>query len=155
VLIALNMRGLTTSMSAVLPEITKSTGLSPAGASWLTTVPSLCFGLFGPVAPFLARRLGIERSIFVVLAALLVGTALRDVPAGDAAMQALRQLWQRRGRPSSGLVFPARDSGPQSREAIDYRSYAPLWLIMNVRDSAGHLVYETFRFGSAVEELPI
>lgn len=76
-LIALNMRGLTTSLSAVLPEITKSTGLSPAGASWLTTVPSLCFGLFGPLAPFMARRLGIERSIFVVLAALLVGTALR------------------------------------------------------------------------------
>lgn len=77
VLIALNMRGLTTSLSAVLPEITESTGLSPAGASWLTTIPSLCFGLFGPLAPFLARRLGIERGIFVALAALLVGTALR------------------------------------------------------------------------------
>lgn len=77
VLIALNMRGLTTSLSAVLPEITKSTGLSPAGASWLTTVPSLCFGLFGLIAPFMAQQLGIERSIFVVLAALLVDTALR------------------------------------------------------------------------------
>ena len=55
ILIALNMRGLATSVSAVLPEIVKSTGLSPSGASWLTTMPSLCFGLFGPLAPSLAQ----------------------------------------------------------------------------------------------------
>ena len=32
------------------------TGLGPAGASMLTTLPVLCLGIFCPMAPHLARR---------------------------------------------------------------------------------------------------
>jgi CP family cyanate transporter-like MFS transporter len=46
----------------------------------LTTLPVLCFGLFAPVAPVLARRVGLERALFASLVLLCVGFALRLVP---------------------------------------------------------------------------
>ena len=55
----------------------RTTGLSPAGASLLTTLPVLCLGLFSFGAPGLARRFGAERVIFVCLLVLALGTGLR------------------------------------------------------------------------------
>lgn len=84
VLIAFNLRPVFSSLSAVLPEVMRSTGLSPAGASLLTTLPVLCLGLFAPLAPPLTRRFGAERAIFALLIVLALGTALRglaNVPA--------------------------------------------------------------------------
>ncbi len=84
VLIAFNLRCAVASVGPVLPEIMRTTGLSPAGASALTTLPSLCFGLFGPLAPAVTRRLGTERTLLAVLGAMAAGIALRglgDVPA--------------------------------------------------------------------------
>lgn len=72
VLVAANLRMAVTCVGPILGEVMRTTGLSGAGASLLTTVPSLCFGLFGPAGPLLARRLGVARA---VLAALLVATA--------------------------------------------------------------------------------
>jgi MFS transporter, CP family, cyanate transporter len=77
VLIALNMRDLTTSVAAVLPEITRDLGLSPAQVSILTAVPVLCFGLFGPAGAILAQRLGIGRALLLALIVLTGGTAIR------------------------------------------------------------------------------
>jgi CP family cyanate transporter-like MFS transporter len=77
VLIALNMRDLTTSLAAVLPEMMRATGLTATGTSVLTSLPVLCFGIFGPVAPVLARRIGIERALLLALVILTVGTGLR------------------------------------------------------------------------------
>jgi len=80
-LMALNLRASVTSIGPVLPDVMRGTGLSAAGASVLTTLPSLCFGLFGAAAPFLARRVGIERALLLMLAVLVAGTALRGIPA--------------------------------------------------------------------------
>lgn len=80
-LIAFSLRTPITSVGPILLEATRATGLSPAGASLLTTLPSLCFGLFGPLAPMLSRRMGSERALLALLALLTVGTALRIVPA--------------------------------------------------------------------------
>lgn len=77
VLIALNMRDLTTSVAAVLPEIMHGLGLSSVQASVLTAVPVLCFGLFGPVGSILAQRIGIGRAIMLALVVLTGGTAIR------------------------------------------------------------------------------
>ena len=85
VLIAFNLRCAVASVGPVLPEIVRATGLSPAGASALTTLPSLCFGLFGPLAPAMSRRLGTERSLMAVLGAVVLGTALRGL-GGVAAL---------------------------------------------------------------------
>ena len=84
VLIALNLRPAFSTVAPVLPEIMADTGLSATGASVLTTAPVLCLGLFGPLAPVLARRVGTERAMLLALSAVLLGTGLRgfaSVPA--------------------------------------------------------------------------
>lgn len=84
VLIAFNLRPAFASLAPVLNEIMADTGLTATGASLLTTAPVLCLGLFGPLAPWLARRLGLERTILAVLVAILVGTGLRGLGAVPA-----------------------------------------------------------------------
>ncbi|MEO7938975.1 MAG: MFS transporter, partial [Burkholderiaceae bacterium] len=76
-LIAFNLRPIFSSASALLPEIISVYGLTPGLASLLTTLPVLCLGLFSPVAPWLAQRIGVERTLLAVLALLAAGTALR------------------------------------------------------------------------------
>lgn len=83
-LLALNMRPALSTVGPVLDEIMRDTGLSAAGASLLTTLPVLCLGLFGPLAPILARRIGTEQAVLALMVVLAVGTALRlfgTVPA--------------------------------------------------------------------------
>ena len=77
VLIALNLRPVFSSLSVLLPEIMRATGLQPGAASLMTTLPVLCLGLFAPLAPGLAARFGTERTILALLAVLGVGTAIR------------------------------------------------------------------------------
>jgi CP family cyanate transporter-like MFS transporter len=77
VLIAFNLRPVFSSASALLPEITDSFGLSASGTSLLTTLPVLCMGLFSPLAPVLARRIGTERTLLAVAFLLSLGTAAR------------------------------------------------------------------------------
>lgn len=86
VLIAFNLRPALSSIAPVLPEIMADTGLSAAGASVLTTAPVLCLGLFGPLAPRLARRIGMERTMLLALFAILLGTGLRGLANAPALM---------------------------------------------------------------------
>ena len=58
VLIAFNLRPVFSSASALLPEIIVQTGLSSVGAGVLTTLPVICLGVFAPLAPKLAQRIG-------------------------------------------------------------------------------------------------
>jgi MFS transporter, CP family, cyanate transporter len=86
VLIAFNLRPVFSSLSVLLPEIMQATGLSPSGASLMTTLPVLCLGLFAPVAPELARRFGAERTILAMLAVLAVGTGVRGLATVPALL---------------------------------------------------------------------
>jgi len=76
-LVAFNLRMLFPSLSVLLPEITQHLNLSSVAAGYLTTLPVLCLGAFAPLAPPCARRFGIERTIWVALLLLSLGTALR------------------------------------------------------------------------------
>jgi CP family cyanate transporter-like MFS transporter len=76
-LLAANLRPLFPSAAILLPELTHALGLSGAQAGYLTTLPVLCMGLFAPLAPRLAQRTGIERTLLLVLALITLGTALR------------------------------------------------------------------------------
>ncbi len=80
VLIALNLRPALSSLGPVLAEVVRDTGISSLTASVLTTVPVVCLGIFGLMAPGLARRWGAERTILGVLFILAAGIALRSVP---------------------------------------------------------------------------
>ncbi|TAL83535.1 MAG: MFS transporter [Candidimonas sp.] len=80
-LIAFNLRPIFSSLSVLLPEIIRQTGLSSASAGYLTTLPVLCLGLFAPLAPKLAQRYGVERTLLGVVIVLALGTALRGYGA--------------------------------------------------------------------------
>jgi CP family cyanate transporter-like MFS transporter len=68
----------------VLLDAMAGLGLSASRASLLTTIPSLCFGIFGPLAPMLSRRLGRERALLAMLLLFVIGTALRGLPSAPA-----------------------------------------------------------------------
>ena len=84
VLIALNLRPALSSLAPVLVEVMRDTGLTASGASLLTMAPVLCLGLFGALAPVLARRLGTEQAVLALLLVLAVGVALRGLPTVPA-----------------------------------------------------------------------
>jgi CP family cyanate transporter-like MFS transporter len=79
VLIAFNLRAIFSSASALLPEIRSELGLSATGASLLTTLPVVCLGLFSPLAPRFAQRIGSERTLLGVLVLLALGTTMRGL----------------------------------------------------------------------------
>ena len=76
-LAGLNLRGAIAAVGPVLPDVRADLGLSPTAAGLLTTLPVLCFGAFAPVAPRLARRIGLETAVAGSLVLLAAGIALR------------------------------------------------------------------------------
>lgn len=80
VLVAINLRPAVASVGPVLSDVRADTGLSTVGASVLTAMPILCFGALAPVAPRMARRLGLRPALAVLLAALLAGLLVRLLP---------------------------------------------------------------------------
>lgn len=76
-LVATNMRPVATSLGPLLHEIRGSQHLSGALAGLLTTIPVLCFGVVAPLAGVLSRRIGIARTVALVLAAIIAGLLVR------------------------------------------------------------------------------
>ena len=86
-LIAANLRAPVTGLAPVLATIQASFGLGTAQAGLLPTLPLLAFALLSPVAPLLARRIGLERARWMADEhghGLTVLRAIRDAldPAG-------------------------------------------------------------------------
>jgi CP family cyanate transporter-like MFS transporter len=79
-LIAVNLRPAVASVGPVLADLRADTGLSAVGASVLTAIPIVCFGALAPVAPRLARRIGLRPALGVLLGLMFVGLLLRLVP---------------------------------------------------------------------------
>jgi CP family cyanate transporter-like MFS transporter len=79
-LIAANLRAAITSVGPVLGDIRADLGISAVTASVLISIPLIAFGLFSPVAPMIAARLGIERTLGAALIVLAVGIIARSWP---------------------------------------------------------------------------
>jgi MFS transporter, CP family, cyanate transporter len=79
VLVAANLRPAVVAVAPLLGEIQADQRLSGTAAGVLSALPVLCFGLVAPLAPGLARRLGIERALLVALVVLGAGTLVRSV----------------------------------------------------------------------------
>ncbi len=79
VAVALNLRPAVVAVSPLLDTIRDETGLSAPMAGLLTTLPLICFGIFSPVAPRLARRIGLEWAVGASLVLLVLGILLRLV----------------------------------------------------------------------------
>ncbi|GGO74155.1 CynX/NimT family MFS transporter [Nonomuraea cavernae] len=79
ILASLNMRPALAGVSPLLDEIMADMGLTPAGGGAITTVMVVCLGVFGMVTPGLARRIGLDRTLFAGLLLLAFGIVLRTV----------------------------------------------------------------------------
>ena len=77
-LIASTLRTPITGVAPMLGMIRETSGISAAEAGVLTTLPLLAFAAISPFAAGLARRYGIERSLFGALLVVATGIALRS-----------------------------------------------------------------------------
>ncbi|WP_078412017.1 MFS transporter [Priestia abyssalis] len=77
---AANLRAPLTSVGPVIETIRRDMGMSNTAAEMLTTLPLLAFALFSPFAPKIARRFGLEYTLFGALLLLESGIMLRSVP---------------------------------------------------------------------------
>jgi CP family cyanate transporter-like MFS transporter len=79
-LVGANLRASITAVGPVLVDIKADLGLTAAAAGVLASVPLIAFGLCSPIAPPVAARLGLERTLWLSVVALAVGIVLRSVP---------------------------------------------------------------------------
>lgn len=82
ILAALNLRPAITSLGALLEEVRDGLGMSGTTAGMLTSMPALCFAVFGLTAPRLARRWGPAAVVCAGLAAIGTGTLIRPFAGG-------------------------------------------------------------------------
>ncbi|RRQ70538.1 MFS transporter [Streptomyces griseofuscus] len=92
VLSAVNLRPAITSLGALLEEVRDGLGMSGSVAGLLTSVPPLCFAVFGVMAPRLARRFGPAAVVCAGMAAIFAGLLIRPYAGGTAGFLAASAL---------------------------------------------------------------
>ncbi|MET8570970.1 CynX/NimT family MFS transporter [Streptomyces sp. NPDC004783] len=92
VLAALNLRPAITSLGALLEEVRDGLGMSGSVAGLLTSVPPLCFAVFGVTAPRLARRFGPGAVVCAGMAAIAAGLVVRPFAGNTAGFLAASAL---------------------------------------------------------------
>jgi CP family cyanate transporter-like MFS transporter len=83
-LIAANLRAAITSVGPVVEDIRADLSIGGATASVLISLPLVAFAVCSPLAPALARRIGIERSLGAALVLLAAATVVRSLPSAVA-----------------------------------------------------------------------
>ncbi|MFF5337493.1 CynX/NimT family MFS transporter [Streptomyces sp. NPDC013181] len=92
VLTAVNLRPAITSLGALLEEVRDGLHMSGSVAGVLTSVPPLCFAVFGVMAPRLARRFGPGAVVCAGMAAITAGLIIRPLVGGTAGFLAASAL---------------------------------------------------------------
>ncbi|MET7323897.1 CynX/NimT family MFS transporter [Streptomyces sp. NPDC005549] len=92
VLAAVNLRPAITSLGALLEEVRDGLGMSGSIAGLLTSVPPLCFAVFGVTAPRLARRFGPGAVVCAGMAAITAGLLIRPYIGGTGGFLAATAL---------------------------------------------------------------
>lgn len=80
--LALNLRTAVGSLGVVLPQVRADLGMSATFGGLLTTVPVLCFAVFGAAASTVVGRLGLHRTVVLALG-LAAGGLLARPYVGD------------------------------------------------------------------------
>ncbi|MFE2067457.1 CynX/NimT family MFS transporter [Streptomyces sp. NPDC059467] len=91
-LAAVNLRPAITSLGALLEEVRDGLGMSGSVAGLLTSVPPLCFAVFGVMAPRLARRFGPAAVVCAGMVAITAGLLIRPYAGGTAGFLAASAL---------------------------------------------------------------
>ncbi|MFC9584956.1 CynX/NimT family MFS transporter [Streptomyces yangpuensis] len=92
VLAALNLRPAITSLGALFEETRTGLGMSGTVAGLITSVPALCFAVFGVTAPRLSRRFGPVAVVCAGMAAVAAGLLIRPFADGAAGFLAASGL---------------------------------------------------------------
>ncbi|MFE6040023.1 CynX/NimT family MFS transporter [Streptomyces sp. NPDC056452] len=92
VLAALNLRPAITSLGPLLEEVRDGLHMSGSVAGVLTSVPPLCFALFGFMAPRLARRFGPGAVVCAGMVAITAGLLIRPFVGSTAGFLAASAL---------------------------------------------------------------
>ncbi|MGW6899203.1 CynX/NimT family MFS transporter [Streptomyces sp. NPDC054919] len=92
VLTALNLRPAITSLGALLEEVRDGLHMSGSLAGVLTSVPPLCFAVFGIMAPRLARRFGPGAVVCAGMVAIAAGLVIRPFVGSTAGFLAASAL---------------------------------------------------------------
>ncbi len=79
IFIASTLRSPLTSVGPLISSIRDSLAISNVLAGFLTTIPLLAFALISPFAPKIARRFGMELTLFVSLILLTAGIIIRSL----------------------------------------------------------------------------
>lgn len=90
--LAFNLRPVAVSVGPVLAEISGDIGLSGSLAGLLTSLPTICFAVFGALAPAVARRFGDHMAIGIALVLLIVGQVGRLMVDGSASFLLLSMV---------------------------------------------------------------
>lgn len=80
-LIGSTMRAPITGIAPLFGDIQKTLGLGTTAIGALTTLPLLIFAIGSPICVFLARRYGLERSLFLGAILIAAGIGIRSVGA--------------------------------------------------------------------------
>ncbi|MEU6966363.1 MFS transporter [Kitasatospora aureofaciens] len=89
---AVNLRPVVTSLGPLLDPVRADLGMSSTLAGLLAAVPSLCFALFGFLAPAAARRIGPIAVITAGMGAITAGVLARSFAGGTAVFLLLTAL---------------------------------------------------------------
>ncbi|MEU9084304.1 MFS transporter [Streptomyces sp. NPDC048357] len=92
VLAALNLRPAITSLGALFEETRTGLGMSATVAGLITSVPALCFAVFGVTAPRLSRRFGPAAVVCAGMAAVATGLLIRPFTNGAVGFLAASSL---------------------------------------------------------------
>ena len=147
ILIAFNLRPVFGSLSVLLPEVMKDTGLSPSGASLLTTLPLLCLGVFAAPAPALARRFGPERTLLGALILICIGTLLRGT--GSLPMLFFSSALAGAGIAVSNVLLPGLVKRDFSSHAAMMTGFYTLAVCAGASSSAAFTVPLEHSFGGS------
>ncbi|MFI2566806.1 MFS transporter [Paenarthrobacter sp. NPDC018779] len=77
VVVSVNLRPTITTVAGVMNQVNGAFGLDPSLLPLLGTLPVLAFGVSGPIAPWLARKMGTGPAVAIALVVLAVALVLR------------------------------------------------------------------------------
>jgi CP family cyanate transporter-like MFS transporter len=80
ILVAANLRAALTGLGPLVGAIRSETNLSNSITGMLTALPLLAFAMLSPLAPRIARRIGMESAVMASLVLLTAGIIVRSLP---------------------------------------------------------------------------
>ncbi len=84
--VSLALRPQLVGLGPLLPQIQDELGVSHAVVGLLTTIPVLCMGIFAPLGPVIAARLGTRRTLAICIAGIVAFGLFRAAMPGSIAV---------------------------------------------------------------------